>query len=80
MKTKYFLPRATVGVLAGSYLPVDSINPSYLTHRAIVRPEGGWPEPLCKRVRKGSLTDDRTQHTQARPTCPSCTIIFDREV
>ena len=72
--------RATMGVLAGAY-PKGSDLRYALTHRAEV-PQGGfnsWPVPLCGRVKRGSLTDDSTQHTQDRPTCPVCARIFDKE-
>lgn len=74
--------RVTVGVLAGAY-PRNDLR-SFLTHRAELQydpavPGSGWPMPLCKRVRLGSLTDDTTQHTQARPTCPQCARVYDRE-
>ena len=75
--------RKTMGVLAGAY-PRGTFRHdrrSFLTHRAEVVTGGfnGWPIPLCTRVQRGSLTDDATQHTDDRPTCPACARIYDRE-
>ena len=66
----------TMGVLAGAY--PHHIR-STLTHRAEVPADGGWPVPLCSRVKLGSLTDDSTQHTDDRPTCHPCGRLFDKE-
>jgi hypothetical protein len=70
------MARKTMGVLAGAY-PRSNDQRAFLTHRAEVT--NGWPVPLCSRVKRGSLTDDTTQHTDERPTCPACARIYDKE-
>jgi hypothetical protein len=71
--------RVTAPVLCGAY-PRNSDPRSFLTHRAELTAESGWPVALCRRVaRTGSITDDTTQHTDERPTCPSCARIYDKE-
>lgn len=69
----------TAGILAGAYLRRSLGAPR--THLVEVEPQrDGWPvvRVLCGKADPRNATDDSTQWSDERPTCPACAKRWDR--